>query len=631
MTTERIPFTQPIETRDGSLSKDSRSTNCVFENRDQKREFVKRPGLVAATQVVAVTPPAFTPSQHLVEFNGNLISVINNTIYKTVPGTWVTSTIGTTSASTTNTYSAKTFLSNYLFLQNTVNGYLYTKAGVLSTFANDKVISLSIDAPGIAYSAGITLSFSTGAASGGVTVDSTGHIITAVLAAGGAGYASAPAITIVKPGNQTPTGTGTTGFNTITVSSATGIFTGMAVTGTGIAPNTTVTVINALVLTLSNNNTGAVSGTLTFADNGSGGAISCALNSFPTGPYVPGAVFLDNYIFVGTTGNRIYNSNVGDPTTWGALSYLSFEQATDNLVAITKHLNYLVAFGGTSTQFFSDVGNATGSPLALAASYTSEIGCASADSVVSTSNTVLWIGTSKSNGKSVFIMDGISPVPVSTASVDKCLEASTLADVNAYVYKYNGHSLYILTLHDTSQTLVFDITAKMWYQWTQYSMMSNDQGNPGAFQESYFRPTFYAKVGNTSYTLDDDTATIYSFSQSVYQDNGQSIYCRAVTDISDNGTTKRKFYGRLEIVGDKTVGTMQIRHTGDDYNTWSNYRSIDLSTSRCQIYLGGADRRRAWEFLVTSNCPLRLDGAEIDFRLGEMDQEQSVGGGRYRG
>ena len=75
---------------------------------------------------------------------------------------------------------------------------------------------------------------------------------------------------------------------------------------------------------------------------------------------------------------------------------------------------------------------------------------------------------------------------------------------------------------------------------------------------------------------------------------------------------------------------MQVRHSGDDYTTWSSYRSIDLSASRSQIYLSGADRRRAWEFLVTSNCSLRLDGAEVDFRIGEMDQEQQVGGGRYR-
>lgn len=108
------------------------------------------------------------------------------------------------------------------------------------------------------------------------------------------------------------------------------------------------------------------------------------------------------------------------------------------------------------------------------------------------------------------------------------------------------------------------------------------------------------------------------------------IYCRAVTDIIDNGITKRKFYGRLEVIGDKVAGIMQVRHTGDDYNNWSSYRPINLNASRSQIYLSGSDRRRAWEFLCISNVPLRLDNVEVDFRIGEMDQEQEVGGGRYR-
>ena len=48
MPLERIPLTQPIESRKADFQKDSRSVNCVFETRDQKREFVKRPGLVKA-------------------------------------------------------------------------------------------------------------------------------------------------------------------------------------------------------------------------------------------------------------------------------------------------------------------------------------------------------------------------------------------------------------------------------------------------------------------------------------------------------------------------------------------------------------------------------------------------------
>ena len=488
MATERIPLTQPIESRTGSFAKDSYSSNCFFETRDQKRELIKRPGLIAAKQIVSVTPPAYTPSQGLAAFNNKLIAVINNKVYQINPSSsYAVSLLGTTSSSTSQSYFVKTFLDTYLFFHNKVTGYLLNSSGTFVT-----------------------------------------------------------------------------------------------------------------------------------------------MTSLPTSPYVSGVVYLDNYVFIGTSNNRIYNSNLGDPTTWDALSYLSFEQTTDTLVGIAKHLNYLIAFGTVSTQFYYDAGNATGSPLAVASSYTSEIGCISGDSIVATSNTVLWIGSSKTNSRSVYLIDGVTPIRVSTNSVDRHLEADTLNQVSAYCYTINGHTLYILTLHDTQKTLVYDLNEKMWYTWTQYSIQSNDQPNPGTYQESYFRPAFFASLNNTPYTLDDDTGTLYYFSVNAYQDNSQPIYCRSRTDLMDNGTTKRKFYGRLEIVGDKVAGNMFVRHSGDDYNNWSNYRSINLNAPRSQIYLSGSDRRRAWEFLVTDNVPLRLDGAEIDFRIGEMDQEQGVGGGRYR-
>jgi len=629
MATERIPLTQPIESRNGTFAKDSFSSNCFFETRDQKREFVKRPGLIAVAQVTPVTPPAYLNSQGMSAFNNNLVAVINNTVYQINPSGYGVITVGTTSASTSRSFFVRTFLDAYLFIQNKVNGYLLSKAGVYTTIVNDKINNISIDNPGLNYSEGITLSFSASGVAATATIVN-GNISTVTITSAGTGLSSAGTCTINVPSAVTPTGTGTAALFTIAVSSATGIYVGMYVTGTGVSPNAKVTNINGTTITVDIAHTATVSGTITFTDLGSNGVLTPALNAFPSGPFVSGAVFLDNYVFVGTTTNRIYNSNLGDPTSWGALSYLSFEQTTDTLVGIAKHLNYLVAFGKVSMQFFYDQGNAVGSPLGVAASYTSEIGCANGDSIVATSNTVLWVGTSKTFGRSVYIMDGVSSIRVSNANVDRHLEADGLSNVSAYCYTTNGHTLYILTLHNTNQTLVYDLTEKMWYTWTQYSMQSNDQPNPGTYQESYFRPTFYAEVNSVPYVLDDDTATLYYFDVNTYQDNGQPIYCRTVTDIMDNGSTKRKFYGRLEIIGDKVAGTMQIRHSGDDYNTWSSYRTVDLNASRSQIYLSGADRRRAWEFLVTSNVPLRLDAAEVDFRIGEMDQEQQVGGGRYR-
>ena len=86
----------------------------------------------------------------------------------------------------------------------------------------------------------------------------------------------------------------------------------------------------------------------------------------------------------------------------------------------------------------------------------------------------------------------------------------------------------------------------------------------------------------------------------------------------------------LEIIGDKVPAVLQVRHTGDDYNTWSSYRAVDLNQSRPQLYLCGQDRRRAWEFLCTDAVPLRIDAAEVDFDIGEIDQDPSSQPARYR-
>lgn len=354
---------------------------------------------------------------------------------------------------------------------------------------------------------------------------------------------------------------------------------------------------------------------------GTGAHATVLLNNFPTGPLVPGAVFLDSYIVVGTTTGRLYTSGVNDPTTWGALDYLSAEAEPDSLVGIAKHLNYVLGFGQWSTEFFYDNGNVIGSPLTPAQSYKSEIGCASGNSIVQFEQTVAWIGQSKATGLAVYMMDGVSPIKVSTPYIERCLGNSNLTDVKAYAFKFNGHMFYVMTLHDLNMTLVYDVNEKTWYNWTMWAMGDADNGITGIYAEQYFRPSYYAGSGLNYYLLDDDTGQVYSLSDTNYTDAGAPIYYRAVTDIIDSGTTKRKFYNRVEIIGDKIPATMKIRHTGDDYKTWSSYRQVDLNNTRSQIYQTGQDRRRAWEFLCTDNVPLRLDAAEIDFVIGEMEQE----------
>ena len=550
----RLPLSQPIETRDGTLTKDSKCVNGYFEMNNQKREFVKRPGLINT----AATLPTGN-GQGLTTFNGYLYAAIDNVIYKIDPTTFAKTTIGTMTGTVNGKvatcYFEQTLNNTYLFVHNQVNGYTITTSDVFAQVVNTAINDV-------------------------------------LIFTGGTGYTAGDVLTIV---GGTFTTAGTITVNTVDGS---GVITEATLTNHGnysVAPTNPVSVTGG---------------------TGSSAQFTADMNGFPSGNLVPGACYLDTYTVVGSPNGEVFTSDPNNPTSWNALNYITAEGEPDGLVGIAKHLNYVLAFGNWSIQFFYDSGASPGSPLANASSYTVELGCANGDSIASFENVVVFVGTSRDNGNTVYTISGTSPQKVSTPYIDRILNLSDMSDVKSYSMRINGHTFYVLTLHDLNKTLVLDMNEQVWYQWTMWA--PDDSGNYG---EQYFRPSYFASINGKYYMLDDDTGVLYEMSASYYTDNGAPIYYRSVSDIEDNGTTKRKYYRRLEIVGDKVPAIMKVRHSGDDYKTWSSYRSVDLSKTRAQLYLGGQDRRRSWEFLCTDPQPLRLLAAEIEFDIGGIENE----------
>ena len=110
-------------------------------------------------------------------------------------------------------------------------------------------------------------------------------------------------------------------------------------------------------------------GTAGWTLNGSTGTLATVSdldfppNQTPALPLAKGAVYLDDMVFVMTTSGRIYNSGIENPTSWDALDYISKTAEADGGVALAKHLNFIVAWGDFSGEFFYNAGNPTGSPL----------------------------------------------------------------------------------------------------------------------------------------------------------------------------------------------------------------------------------------------------------------------------
>lgn len=326
----------------------------------------------------------------------------------------------------------------------------------------------------------------------------------------------------------------------------------------------------------------------------------------PALPLASGSAYLDDCVYVLTTNGRIYNSAIENPTSWGALDYISKTAEPDGGVSIAKHLNFVIAWGEWSAEFFYNAGNTTGSPLDRSSSYKMNIGCASGPSMVQFTQTVMWIGQSRETGRGVYMMDGISPIKVSTAAIDRYLNASTLVGVDAFANTIAGHTMYITSLPDLNVTLVYDMQEKRWYQWS-----TDSAGNDIVWQYGAF-----ASLGGVSYLQNRTTGKIVTYSTSVYQDETANINYRLVSYIVDLKNNNNKFFYTLFLIGDTEAWTMQIRYSDDDYTTWCAYRTVDGSLLTPTLNQLGSAKRRAFEFLSTSNVAIRLQAAEFLIKQG---------------
>lgn len=235
----------------------------------------------------------------------------------------------------------------------------------------------------------------------------------------------------------TQSGTTTSGSPTVTLSASNpAIQIGQTITGTGIVSGTYVLNIFGTTLTLSQNASASGSVTLTFT------------TSYPAAT-VSGAVFVDGYYVVGTPDGLLFNSNVQDPTTWQAINYIGVVSDADKLVAIGRTINYIVAMGSETTEFFYDAGTSPGSPFLPYQNSVLQFGAAGEDTLVQMDNTLVWVSTNRQKGFQVMALAGQTPQVISNQYIERIINNANPDLMYAFSVKTAGHSFYVLTLRDT--------------------------------------------------------------------------------------------------------------------------------------------------------------------------------------
>ena len=325
----------------------------------------------------------------------------------------------------------------------------------------------------------------------------------------------------------------------------------------------------------------------------------------PTTPITP--ISMDGYVFVVKSGtDELYNSDVDAPTAWTSGDFISAEMYPDNLVAIARHVNYVLAFGSFSIEVFYDAENASGSPLDRNESISFKVGLAARDTICQTDKRFFWVGQSQTGEASVWILDGLAPSKVSNEFIDRILQAegSNLSSATAWICHHKGHTLYVLNLN--ARTIVYDCDEKIWVDWSINSASTHA-----------VLPFKYATQGPNEkiLILHNTDGKVYKLDPTVYQDTAGAILCHIITGKVDMGTMQQKRQFRLELVADKeSSGTVTVDWSDNDYQSWGTSRSLDLTT-RPYTKAGGIFRRRAYRFKHETNAAFRAEAFEVDFSM----------------
>ncbi len=343
-----------------------------------------------------------------------------------------------------------------------------------------------------------------------------------------------------------------------------------------------------------------------------GGLVQIVDADFPAA-FVKGWAFLDGTTYVMTADASIQGDDINDPVNWDPLNQLTAEIEPDGGVALGKQLVNAIAMKQWTTEVFYDAGNATGSPLGRVAGSKADVGCVSADSVQDCDGTLVWVTQARNASASVVAMVGLKVSTISSKGVERLLEGADFGVVYSWYIKVDSHRFYVVTLKNQNLTLACDLnevigTERAWHQWTDV----NGKYFPivaSTFDSSMRRVVQHESNGKLYYVDPDFT-----------NDAGSIIVSDIYTPNFDGGTRRRnKLMNILEPICDQQVGSeLLVRSSDDDYKSWTNFRSLDLSQPRPMLTDCGTFRRRAHNFRHQSDTRFRMQAVEMQLDLGTL-------------
>lgn len=332
--------------------------------------------------------------------------------------------------------------------------------------------------------------------------------------------------------------------------------------------------------------------------------------NFPT-PHIPVPTFIDGYVCL-AKGSDVYTCTLDDPFTWPTSNFLSAEMFPDPIISLARQNNQVVVLGRTSIEFFYDAANAAGSPLSRNDAATIQMGTAAAYAVYQNEQFCIYISASDSGGRAAWLIKGFQPQKISDEYIERILDAEVdMSDCYGFGIRTKGHLFYVLNLKTSGRTLVYDVDEKLWHEWS-----TNSSGTHTVFAYNCMADS---GIG-AAHVLHNSNGTVYKVDPSSNIDDATTIICDITTNKYDMDSYNRKFMSSLKLVGDSysPSNIVTFYWTDDDYQTWSNAKTIDLNDDFPAFQRLGQFRRRAFRFVHALDMPLRLESVEVVYTEGTV-------------
>ncbi len=324
--------------------------------------------------------------------------------------------------------------------------------------------------------------------------------------------------------------------------------------------------------------------------------------------FVKGWAYLDSTLYVMDSDGNIWGSDLNVPTAWDPLNKIVAQMDASPGVALAKQLAHVIAFKENSTEVFYDAANATGSPLGRVQSAKIEYGCLSADSVQDLGGILVWLA--ENSGSISFVkLEKLKAEVVSTKPIERLIEkAITISTETIYSWQHvsEGHSFYVITFKNANLTLAYDLNEGLWSYF-----LSN--GN--------YMPITASVVTDdlAHYIQGESDGNTFSMGRENTNDNGTKIVADIITPNYDGGVDRRKVLHAMRFTGDQVAGSeLSVRVSDDDYQSWSNFRKVNLANKRPFLDKCGTFYRRAFHFRHESNTRMRLSSVDFQLDIGTL-------------